>query len=204
VKTSGEVQTNTNDALDDLFSKLKEKDMIADKFKNDNSNLSLKNMGFKYPIIIGVSKLLERSDKIIDDKFTQEDFTSFIVNLQAYYSTTELEVIKDVFARMLKPQSLGFDQNEKLEVKELGTIIGRVADKLYPSDQTKNDNIRKLFLVDFRNAIVHRDYVFQGGILTYANKKGEQFHLDSDGMKEMSTQIHTIDLYIAYKARSMP
>jgi len=203
---SGKVSLNMNKALEQFWSTLKEANLIVKKFPRINDQYDLKNMGGKYPIILGISKLKKQKQKIIDNRFSNKEFDELMLNLEIYYLTTELETIKDVFALMLNKNKLKIKQDNDIRDLALGTVIGKVNDVLYPNlrkQKKMRDNNRDLFFVDFRNAIIHRNFVYQGTFLTYRDRYKKLHYLSAEKLRKMSEKIQFLSRFIIQKANDM-
>ena len=150
-------------AINHFIEVLDNEKLFSDVFQTSTTQLA--SMGGKASIPHAIAKLLERKKKIVDKKFTQQEFNLFIDTIRVYDMTVNLELIKDVLVGALKQKPLGI--NDKMTI---GTVIDQINNKLYPLRRLKGyaklktEALRKanmdIFFVNFRNAIIHRRYKF--------------------------------------------
>jgi len=190
-----------------FFVILEEKNLLLSKIpsvKYSDNELKTINLHHRQ-IRTGITKLIERTNRIVDENFNETEFSEFLILLRAYEFVIHLEYIKDILIEMLNKEKFP----ENIENKPLGSVIKKINEQLYPhssnsSEEKSGKELRKLnyelFFVDFRNAIIHRKYKLDNMELFYNDYQGEQIKINSDKFKEMISklillEVHTIGKY---------
>lgn len=190
------IKRDMQTALNGFWSKLTDNDLVLTSIIQ---SLRLRDLGFNYSEISSyINKLIELEQKIIDAGFNDNDFTNMIIHLRSYLFTFELEEIRYIFAKLLDPSELRYQSDTdvpKLDDMTMNTILQRIGNKLGLDAPTRKTH-RKLFFIDFRNAIIHGNYVVEGEILSYENEDGEQENLAANNFNRIKFEVDEIQYFI--------
>lgn len=193
------IQRTMRDALNNFWIELDDNDFVVTSI---TQSIRLRDLGFNYSEISSfVDRLIQRSKKIIDENFNDDEFTDMIIHLRSYLFAIELEEIRYIFAKLLVPDKLKYQSETDaphLEDMTMNTILQRIGDKL-TWNSTKRRTNRELFFIDFRNAIIHGNYIVQGQVLSYENEDGDQENLAADNFNRIKFQVDEIQSFIFTK-----
>lgn len=202
-----EVKENYRKNLKHFLSLLEDKKLLRESITTPiYSNDNLKIINFHHSQVRkGITQLIERTDKITDEKLSIGEFTEFVILLRTYEFIMRIEYSKDLLVEMLDKNKF----NSNIEEVSLGVVIKKINNKLYPLDEkTEKEKIalnqirninRDLFYVDFRNAIVHRKYKLDGTELFYNDYDGNQVYIDNSKFNEMNRLLIQLEVILGSK-----
>lgn len=161
---------------------------------------------------LGFAKILNRRRKIIDEKFSEQEFQQVTLEIRAIQLCVRIEAIKYKLALLLDPSKLRYSKeirkNIDVELKSLtlGNLVDRINYKLFPitnleeeeldTQMKKRKDIEELFIVDFRNHIVHRDFEKHEGKIIYGNPIKI---IDEEKIKKLKNNVDILDLMVTYQ-----
>lgn len=165
---------------------------------------------------LGIEKLLARRENIINEEFEEWEFQSLMIEIRVFEFCVRIESLKFQLSLMLNPSKLRYareeQDNESIVLRNLmlGNILERIKFKIYPlgslegeakQRQIENRNaVDDLFFLDFRNAIIHRNFEQVPNGLAYGNLR---IHVGAEVFRQMSRNLDTLELTIEEKRNQL-
>jgi len=136
------------------------------------------------------NSIYELVSKLDTFQTNHDEMAVFIIFSELSYIDSHLEVIKKFLKIIINPTKLkgGFDENTTLN-----QMITKICNKMQYSEKLKN-SIRGLFLVDFRNAIAHQQYLIykNGDLVIYPKDTKMKKYLNIKDLTDNALQVMAI------------
>ena len=144
-------------------------------------------MKFRKAFSHSISELISNIDTF---QTKNEEMTSFMVYSEMSFINSHLDAIKKFLKIIINPIKLdeGFGKDTTLQ-----QMIARICKKMNYSQKLQN-SIRGLFLLDFKDAITHEQFIFQksGHLVINPNNSKMQKQLDIKDLADYSSQAMKI------------
>jgi len=144
-------------------------------------------MKFRKAFSHSISELISNLDTF---QTKNGEMTSFMVYSEMSFINSHLDAIKKFLKIIINPIKLdeGFGKDTTLE-----QMIVRICKKMNYNQKLEN-SIRGLFLLDFKNAITHEQFIFQksGHLIINPNNSKIQKQLDIKDLADYSSQAMEI------------
>ncbi len=139
---------------------------------------------FKRAFSHSISELVTKLDT---HQTKYDEMIIFTIYSELSYINSHLEVITKFLKIIINPSMIknGFDENTTLE-----QLIKRICNKMQYPEKLKN-SIRGLFLIDFKNAIVHQRYLINkpDDLVIYSRDKKMKKHLNIKNVADNAIQV---------------
>ena len=144
-------------------------------------------MKFRKAFSHSISELISNIDTF---QTKNEEMTSFMVYSEMSFINSHLDAIKKFLKIIINPIKLdeGFEKDTTLQ-----QMIARIC-KIMNYSQKLQNSIRGLFLLDFKDAITHEQFIFQksGHLVINPNNSKMQKQLDIKDLADYSSQAMKI------------
>jgi hypothetical protein len=136
------------------------------------------------------NSIYELVSKLDTFQTNHDEMVIFMIYSEFSYIASHLDVINKFLKIVINPTKLkgGFDENTTLN-----QMITKICNKMQYSEKLKN-SIRGLFLVDFRNAIAHQQYLIykNGDLVIYPKDEEIKKYLNIKDLTDDALQVMTI------------
>ena len=116
-----------------------------------------------------------------------ENLIIFAIYSESCYIVSHLDIMKTFLKIIINPQKIKGGFNDETA---LGILIKKICNKMQYSEKLKN-SVRGLFLEDFRDAIVHQNYLIykNANLVIYPNDEKLKKHLNLEDLYDCALQV---------------
>ena len=143
-----------------------------------------KFMKFRKAFSHSISELISNLDTF---ETKNEEMTSFMVYSELSFINSHLDAIKKFLKIIINPIKLdeGFGKDTTLQ-----QMIDRICKRMNYNQKLQN-SIRGLFLLDFKDAITHEQFIIEktGYLVIYPNESKMQKQLDIKDLADYTSQV---------------